>query len=451
MKSAVDDNLGFAIPIDQLEKLIENPNPVSMKRWVRLGTLDPSKWTPVFGASWTTRGGVITAKGSGSGFGGRSLLLSKKETPKPPYEISVDVRLDDESGAAGIVFHSDGDNKHYGFYPSAGRMRLTCFKGPVVYSWQVLEDIASEHYLEGQFNRLRVRVLKDRLECFVNGKLVITSTDKQIREGQIGLCKFRSTEPEFRRFQVGKHNDRISLSDEAMESIVRIFGETPSGSTDVSSETLQSLNGSPVAIEYELKRRVSTLTKRIDSLHKVANEIRRQPIYDSISELLHESNDVPGRLFHAAMLIAKVDQPDLDIDVYLDRVTEIADEIRTSLKSDATPQARKEALDQYLFEENGYCGGRAEYYHPANSHLNRVIDDREGLPITLSILYMEIARRLDLDVVGIGLPGHFVVRFRDGETSQLIDVFERGKEMSSEDASEDRSWTLLVVRFLNPI
>ncbi len=88
-----------------------------------------------------------------------------------------------------------------------------------------------------------------------------------------------------------------------------------------------------------------------------------------------------------------------------------------------------------MFEQNGYHGSRTEYYHRANSYLSRVIDDREGLPITLSILYMELAKRLELNVVGIGLPGHFIVRheMEKGE-SQLIDPFEGGKFLSRDDA-----------------
>ncbi|MEZ6090943.1 MAG: transglutaminase-like domain-containing protein [Pirellulaceae bacterium] len=94
-----------------------------------------------------------------------------------------------------------------------------------------------------------------------------------------------------------------------------------------------------------------------------------------------------------------------------------------------------ESIDAYLFQQNGFHGGRDEYYHPANSHLNRVIDDREGLPITMSILYMELGRRLGLNIEGVGLPGHFVVRYiNEAGDQQLIDVFDRARRMSKADA-----------------
>ena len=71
---------------------------------------------------------------------------------------------------------------------------------------------------------------------------------------------------------------------------------------------------------------------------------------------------------------------------------------------------------------------------PANSYLNRVIDDREGIPVTLSVLYMELGGRLGLDIRGVGLPGHFVVKHVPGEgDEQLIDVFERGGTKAAQD------------------
>jgi serine protease Do len=129
-----------------------------------------------------------------------------------------------------------------------------------------------------------------------------------------------------------------------------------------------------------------------------------------------------------------LDNPDIEIDAYQQRIEQMASEIRAGLAEDMDPESRRDAMHQYLFEENGFHGGRAEYYHPANSHLNRVIDDREGLPITLSILYRELGRRLGLQMEGVGLPGHFVVKHVTGDEPQLIDVFDRGKLLSREDA-----------------
>src|ERR1043165_1915404 len=149
MKSAMSANLGFATPVNELKPLLKRPHPVPMERWIRLSALNTNDWQTLFGAHWTQKSGRITADTPGTGFGGRSLCLWRHRVPQAPYEVSVSVRLDDESGAAGLIFGSDGGQKHYGFYPSGGQLRLTRFDGPDVFSWTILEQITSSHYRKG--------------------------------------------------------------------------------------------------------------------------------------------------------------------------------------------------------------------------------------------------------------------------------------------------------------
>ena len=129
LKSAVTENLGYAMPINALKPLLAKPNPIPMARWLTIGALDADEWTTQGGARWRQRAGRILVEGMGTGFGGRSLCLSKRSVPKAPFEICVTVKLDDESGAAGLVFHADGKDTHYGFYPSNGGLRLRAFRG----------------------------------------------------------------------------------------------------------------------------------------------------------------------------------------------------------------------------------------------------------------------------------------------------------------------------------
>jgi hypothetical protein len=204
MKSAVTVNLGFAIAVSDLKTLREKPNPVPMERWLTIGAIDRTQWEPLFGARWQQRAGRIMVDGLGAGFGGRSLLLNKDDEPQVPFELAVTVKLDDESGAAGLIFHSDGGQKHYGFYPSNGKLRLSRFEGPDVFTWQVLAEKPSDHYRAGEWNRLKVRIEKERLQCFVNDELVIESTDHGFTRGRVGLAKFRNTGAEFRLFAAAK-------------------------------------------------------------------------------------------------------------------------------------------------------------------------------------------------------------------------------------------------------
>jgi regulator of sirC expression with transglutaminase-like and TPR domain len=91
-----------------------------------------------------------------------------------------------------------------------------------------------------------------------------------------------------------------------------------------------------------------------------------------------------------------------------------------------------------LFAENGFHGSRSDFYHRANSYLDQVLDDREGLPITLSVLFMQLAREIDLDrVVGLPLPGHFMVKYIPKEgPEQILDVFNGGRTLTLNEVQE---------------
>ena len=95
-----------------------------------------------------------------------SVTSTNTLVPAPPSTLKV--KYAPEDGAAGIAFCADGGDKHYGFYPTNGKLRLSRFEGPDVFSWQVLVEKPSEHYKPGDWNRLKVRVEKDKLQCFVN-------------------------------------------------------------------------------------------------------------------------------------------------------------------------------------------------------------------------------------------------------------------------------------------
>jgi regulator of sirC expression with transglutaminase-like and TPR domain len=403
-----------------------------MARWVTLGKLNDADWQPVMGARWRRRGTRIVAQGQGDGFGGRSLLLSQSEVPETPFELAVSVKLDDEDGAAGLAFFSDGGNKHYGFYPSGGKLRLTCFRGPSVFSWEILDEVESESYLPGQWNQLKVRVEDEAIKCFVNGQLVIESGDRQLRRGKAGLAKFRDTKPEFRGFRIGGDLGTPELSEQAQAILAEL--KTPlSDVQSIGEQQIRQMGRSNELAARELVRQALQLEQQAEQLRKLASDVRLAGTLGRLREL----DEVPEdqRLLTGSLLIAALDDPDVDIQAYRRRVDEMAAEISETLDGEASPPEIRDALHRYLFDENGFHGSRSEYYHRANSHISRVIDDREGLPITLSILYMELGRRLGLTLDGIGLPGHFVVRHAWGDQqTQLIDVFDRGKSLSDSDA-----------------
>ncbi len=437
MKLLEADNVGFAIPISRLKTLLKSTNPIPIDRWVRLAGIDPSLWKPLFGAQWRERSGTISVSESGKGFGGRALCLYLPRVAQREFDVSVQVKLEDESGAAGIVFHADGQDRHYGFYPSAGNLRLTCFQGPSVYSWEVLADVPSKHYLPGQWNQLKVRVSPGKIRCFVNGHQVIESEHEGLVEGQVGLAKFRNTQAEFRGFRTAPRIDDDQLSDGSLTWFEGLPRAEEISKLDETA-AIQQLSQDSSAASRELLKHAELLKRESARLMRMAEDVRLTPVLRQLSGLFDsvEQDD----LLVGALLIAALDHPDLDIATYQRRLDSMAAEVKSQLTESADEEQRIRELDRYLFEQNGFHGSRDEYYHEANNHLDRVIDDREGMPITLALLYMELGRRLNLAIEGVGLPGHFVVRFRmtqDGqEKSQLIDVFDKARRMSEDEAAQ---------------
>lgn len=140
-------------------------------------------------------------------------------------------------------------------------------------------------------------------------------------------------------------------------------------------------------------------------------------------------------LAHAALLIASEEYPGLDIPAYLGRLDALAAILRSRLEDLRAP-ALVGALNQLLFEEEGLRGNPGDYYDPRNSFLNEVLDRHLGIPITLSVVYMEVGRRAGLDVCGVGLPGHFIVRVSDGRGALLVDPFHGGRVLSLSDCQK---------------
>jgi regulator of sirC expression with transglutaminase-like and TPR domain len=131
----------------------------------------------------------------------------------------------------------------------------------------------------------------------------------------------------------------------------------------------------------------------------------------------------------AALVLAGIEYPTLDGAPYLRLLDSYATELAERLREGAP---FVDAANEFLFEELGFTGNSADYHNPANSCLNDVILSRTGIPITLSVVYLEVARRLNQPVYGIGLPGHFVVEYDDGSYSTYIDVFHGGRLLDAD-------------------
>lgn len=137
-------------------------------------------------------------------------------------------------------------------------------------------------------------------------------------------------------------------------------------------------------------------------------------------------------LARAALAIAHWEYPGLDVDVYLERLDGLARAVDGTRRS-TDALGRLHRLREYLFVEQGFAGNRDDYYDPRNSFLNDVLDRRQGIPITLSLVLIEVGKRLGLAIEGIGLPGHFIAGARLDDAQILLDPFNGGALLTPEE------------------
>jgi regulator of sirC expression with transglutaminase-like and TPR domain len=141
-------------------------------------------------------------------------------------------------------------------------------------------------------------------------------------------------------------------------------------------------------------------------------------------------------LAEACLLVAQDEYPNLDVGACIDRIDAIAATVRGRLAADASPEQKLAAVNRHLFAELGFRGNAEAYYDPRNSYLNQVLERRVGIPISLSVVYLEVARRVGFAAQGIAFPGHFLVKVRLGRGTLVIDPFSGGTPQSAADLRE---------------
>lgn len=153
--------------------------------------------------------------------------------------------------------------------------------------------------------------------------------------------------------------------------------------------------------------------------------------FSSLAQLPEEEIDLVG----AALLIAQMAYPRLNESEYRRYLRELAERLRSRLKETDRPIEMIEKLNRILFEEEGFRGNRRNYFDPDNSFINRVLDRKLGIPITLSVIYTEVGKAAGMNLSGIALPGHFITGLFHASGRTLIDPFNRGEILSEEECS----------------
>jgi regulator of sirC expression with transglutaminase-like and TPR domain len=155
--------------------------------------------------------------------------------------------------------------------------------------------------------------------------------------------------------------------------------------------------------------------------------------HEYFASLVAEDAGLP--LFEAAVSIAQDEYPRLDTQAVLSELDALAQKLRRRIPSDAVAVQRLRWLNRFFFQELGFGGNANDYYDPANSYLNNVLETRRGIPISLALLYIELATQIGLTAHGISFPGHFLVKLRMPQGEIVIDPF-TGQSLSREALEE---------------
>jgi len=150
-----------------------------------------------------------------------------------------------------------------------------------------------------------------------------------------------------------------------------------------------------------------------------------------VSEWISFSKNPNYNLIEKCLKLAQIlEYPELNISKYIEKINEMGNSLKIKISEIKNPTSKLQVLNEYLFDELGFHGAEEDYYDPVNSFLNVVLDKKIGIPITLSILYTEVAKHIGLDLRIVGFPGHVIVKYKK---EMILDPFYRGRLLTIED------------------
>ena len=150
-----------------------------------------------------------------------------------------------------------------------------------------------------------------------------------------------------------------------------------------------------------------------------------------VSEWISFSKNPNYNLIEKCLKLAQIiEYPELNVSKYIEKINEMGNSLKIKIGEVKNPTYLISVLNEYLFDELGFHSAEEDYYDPVNSFLNVVLDKKTGIPITLSILYSEVAKHIGLDLRIVGFPGHVIVKYKK---EMILDPFYRGRLLTIED------------------
>ncbi|OYT19278.1 MAG: hypothetical protein CCU26_12420 [Nitrospira sp. UW-LDO-01] len=214
----------------------------------------------------------------------------------------------------------------------------------------------------------------------------------------------------------------MMIPESQIRALIRLLSDEDDRIVRTISGRLIDIGPSAVPLLQEAEIEQPEMADRIAS---VLEEIRGGKLEEELTELAALPDEAMS-LETGAFLIARYAYPALDVARYHDQLDTMAAEVRARIGQRASGEEAVNALNRYLFTEQGFKGNTKNYYEVENSYLNCVMDRRVGIPISLSVVYLLIGKRLAFPLFGIGMPGHFLVKYESDRYNIFIDCFNGG-------------------------
>lgn len=214
----------------------------------------------------------------------------------------------------------------------------------------------------------------------------------------------------------------MPTSESQIRAMIRLLSDEDERIVRTITGKLVDMGTSAVPLLQEAEREEPEMVQRIAV---ILEEIRGGKLEQELQDLAM-APDHRMDLEAGVFLIARYAYPNLDVAYFTRQLDHMAAEVRGYIGPRSSGEETVKALGRYLFAELGYCGNTKNYYEADNSYINKVLDRRTGIPISLSTIYLLIGRRLGLPVCGIGMPGHFLVKFDSERYKIFIDCFNSG-------------------------
>ena len=222
-------------------------------------------------------------------------------------------------------------------------------------------------------------------------------------------------------------------SDSTIHALLRLLSDPDQQVAQTIQHEFVRLGSSTIPFLEQAAEKDPVLEPRVAY---VKDEIRFEQLKEEFRTFVSHSAR-QGDWEQGAFLIAKLSDPDLPIPHYVDYLNQLAEEFRAKWLSPTSPPGKaSRLLNTFLFKDKGFSGNKIHYYDPDNSYLHRVIETRQGIPITLSAIYVFVGNRLDLPLAGVGMPGHFLVKIEGESPVQFVDCFNGGTVLLEQDCQK---------------